>query len=199
MDGGRNNNQPLSLFAPFAVVYCDMRWCISILLLLFLPWPHAAAQSPTAVPDSITTRHSVPAFVVQSIDNGQWITQETLLGSVYLIDFWATWCPPCVEALPELERIHKEWRERGFEILSLSFDSDEQRIRRFREKRFTMPWLHGRVAEGFSDILAVTFKLENIPHYILVDRDGGIIAEGNDVHGERLRSLLEATLGRSHH
>ncbi|MCZ7556746.1 MAG: TlpA family protein disulfide reductase [Bacteroidia bacterium] len=132
-----------------------------------------------------------PPFVFRSLDDTtRFISSESLEGKVYLVDFWATWCPPCVEALPELEHIHKEFSPRGFTIVSLSFDASDERVRSFRQKRFTMPWLHGRLNGGFNDIIALAFALENIPHYILVNRDGGIIAEGNDIHGERLRDLL---------
>jgi thiol-disulfide isomerase/thioredoxin len=116
---------------------------------------------------------------------------------VYLVDFWATWCPPCVEALPEMEDIYREFHPRGFEIISLSFDNSDERIRQFRAKRFPMPWLHGRLAGGFGDIVTISFGVENIPHYMLIGRDGRIIAEGDDLHGERLRALLANALGDS--
>jgi thiol-disulfide isomerase/thioredoxin len=132
-----------------------------------------------------------PPFVFRSLDDTtRFISSEILEGKIYLVDFWATWCPPCVEALPELQEIHKEFGERGFNIVSLSFDASDERVRNFRQKRFAMPWLHGRLDGGFNDIIALSFALENIPHYILVDRDGSVIAEGNDIHGERLRVLL---------
>ena len=78
--------------------------------------------------------------------------------------------------------------------MSLSFDASDERVRRFRRDRFAMPWLHGRLDGGFNDIIALSFSLQNIPHYVLVDRDGSIIAEGNDIHGERLRELLKEHL-----
>ncbi len=154
--------------------------------------PQTAPQkAPQKAPQ--TAPQMAPPFVFRSVDDTTtFISSESLAGKIYLVDFWATWCPPCVEALPELQEIHKEFSSRGFTVVSLSFDASDERIRTFREKRFAMPWLHGRLNGGFNDIIALTFALENIPHYVLVNRDGSVIAEGNDIHGERLRELLKA-------
>jgi thiol-disulfide isomerase/thioredoxin len=132
-----------------------------------------------------------PPFVVESLDDsGSYFANESFAGKIVLVDFWATWCPPCVEALPELEKMYEEFHPQGFEILSLSFDASDERIRRFRDKLFAMPWKHGRLAGGFNDVVSLSFGLQNIPHYVLIDREGMIVAEGDDVHGERLRGLL---------
>ncbi len=151
------------------------------------------ATAPEATASADTGREA-PAFVFRSLDDSSYISNAAVAGRVYLVDFWATWCPPCVEALPEMEKIYEEFHPRGFEIISLSFDNSDERIRQFRAKRFPMPWLHGRLAGGFGDIVAISFGVENIPHYVLVGSDGRIIAEGDDLHGERLRALLTGIL-----
>jgi thiol-disulfide isomerase/thioredoxin len=136
-----------------------------------------------------------PPFVLPSLDDStSYIANESFEGNVYLVDFWATWCPPCVEALPGMEEMYEEYHSRGFEILSLSFDASNERIRHFREKHYAMPWRHGRLAGGFNDVVSLSFQLQNIPHYVLVGRDGNILAQGDDVHGDRLRTLLKEHL-----
>lgn len=146
--------------------------------------------------DSVAHGAMVPAFVFVSLDDSSLVLHTRIDGTVYLVDFWATWCPPCVEALPELQRLYEDFHPRGFEIVSLSFDNSDERIRQFRARRFAMPWLHGRLEGGFGDIVAISFQLQNIPHYVLVGRDGRILAEGDDLHGDRLRGLLGEILGR---
>jgi thiol-disulfide isomerase/thioredoxin len=166
---------------------------------------HAGSTAPADVYETGVYPHDrgstgdahprITAFVFRSLDDSsQYVSNATVAGKIYLVDFWATWCPPCVAALPEMEKIHDEFHPRGFEIISLSFDNSDERIRQFRAKRFRMPWLHGRLESGFNDILAITFGVENIPHYILVGRDSNIIASGDDVHGEKLRGLLDEEL-----
>lgn len=175
---------------------------ISILLLFLLPLalsaqtPESANGTAASVNDAgpLTDAGPVPAFVFRSLDDSSYVSHADLMGTVYLVDFWATWCPPCVEALPEMEKIYEEFHSRGFEIVGLSFDNSDERIRLFRSKRFRMPWLHGRLEGGFSDIVSISFHLENIPHYVLVSRDGRILAQGDDLHGERLHALIVAAL-----
>lgn len=162
--------------------------------ILFVLTATAVAAQPTQSGIEDGAR-DVPAFVFRSLDDSTaYISSASLAGTVYLVDFWATWCPPCVEALPELEKVHEEFHPRGFEIVSLSFDASDERVAQFREKRFRMPWKHGRLEGGFGDIVAFIFELQNIPHYVLVGRDGRILAEGDDLHGERLRNLLASAL-----
>lgn len=152
-------------------------------------------SSAAALASTGDDRSQVTAFVFRSLDDStRYISNATVAGKVYLVDFWATWCPPCVAALPDMEKIYEEYHPRRFEIISLSFDSNDDRISQFRAKRFRMPWMHGRLEGGFGDILAITFAVENIPHYVLVGRDSGIIASGDDLHGEKLRGLLDEHL-----
>lgn len=166
---------------------------ILIAVLFFLAADTTAAQPLVSEIESPV--RDVPAFVFRSLDDSSaYISSASLAGTVYLVDFWATWCPPCVEALPELEKTYEEFHPRGFEIVSLSFDASDERVAQFRAKRFRMPWKHGRLEGGFGDIVAITFELQNIPHYVLVGRDGRILAEGDDLHGARLRDLLSSVL-----
>ncbi len=168
-----------------------MKTASLVLLAMILSAPLAAQPHN---PSASAEREHITAFIFRSLDDSSYISSTNVYGKVYLLDFWATWCPPCVEALPDMEKTYEKYHSLGFEIISLSFDDSDSRIREFRSKRFRMPWLHGRLAGGFNDILAISFGVKNIPHYILVDRQQRIIAAGDDLHGKKLRKLLDEEL-----
>jgi thiol-disulfide isomerase/thioredoxin len=110
-----------------------------------------------------------PAFAVDTL-NGQHISLDDLTGKVVLIDFWATWCGPCREAMPHIREIAKKFQGQPFVVLSVSLDSDEQKWRDFVAKN-GMTWLHYRDG-GFTGSVANLFGVKAIPHTFTVDADG---------------------------
>jgi thiol-disulfide isomerase/thioredoxin len=138
---------------------------------------------------------TVPRFAVESLDDpGVLISDESLLGKTCLVDFWATWCPPCVEEIPVLTKAYEKYHERGLEILSLSFDRSPEQIKSFRAKKFPMPWLHGYVERGFGSYIAEAFHVENIPRQVLIGPDGRILALDEELRGEKLEMTLEKNM-----
>ena len=133
----------------------------------------------------------VPDFEVALEDgSGRVLTRESMLGQYYLIDFWATWCGPCVREMPEIHEAYTEFSSDNFEILSLSFDSDFGKVASFRERRYAMPWLHGFVEGGFESDLSQSFEVTGIPKPILVNPEGTIVAVDGALRGERLAKTL---------
>ncbi|HWX53796.1 MAG TPA: redoxin domain-containing protein [Verrucomicrobiae bacterium] len=110
-----------------------------------------------------------PAFAVTTID-GQRVSLDDLKGKVVLIDFWATWCGPCREALPHMRSIAKNFQGQPLVVLSVSLDSDEQKWKDFIEKN-GMTWLHYRDG-GFTGPVSKMFSVEAIPHTFTIDADG---------------------------
>ena len=161
----------------------------SLFLLLLLSGTNICLAQDTA---SLST---VPQFAVESLDDpSALISDQSLRGKTCLIDFWATWCPPCVEEIPFLARAYEKFHERKFEILSLSFDKSPEHIHLFRSRRFSMPWLHGFVERGFGSYIAQAFRVENIPRQVLVDPEGHILAVDEELRGEKLEPTLEKFL-----
>jgi thiol-disulfide isomerase/thioredoxin len=138
----------------------------------------------------------VPEFEVASMDDPPVaISRESLRGRTYLMDFWATWCGPCITEMPYLHAARSRFGALGFEILSLSFDLAPEDVTRFRQEgEWTMPWLHTFVAEGMVSTLADDFDIVNIPRAILVGPDGRIVATNEDLRGERLAQTLSRVL-----
>lgn len=139
----------------------------------------------------------VPAFEVASLDGGPTVSDQSLLGRYYLIDFWATWCGPCVRDMPHLAAAYDRFQDRRFTILSLSLDRSPDRVKAFREKSWKMPWLHGFLPGLFENELAATFEVKAIPRPLLVGPDGVILDDDVFVslRGEELISTLEKHLG----
>ncbi|MDT8435765.1 MAG: TlpA disulfide reductase family protein [Gemmatimonadota bacterium] len=160
--------------------------------------PAARARELYAPDRRMRPGRPVPDFAVAALDDpARTITRDSLLGRTYLMDFWATWCGPCITEMPYLHAAHERFGPHGFEIVSLSFDLDPADVARFREEgRWTMPWRHTFVEGGIDSPLADEFDIVNIPRAILVGPDGRILATNEDLRGERLAATLaEAMAG----
>jgi len=137
----------------------------------------------------------IPSFDVASVtDAGVRFSDRTLVGRVVLLDFWATWCQPCVDELPTLKRAWQQNRTRGFEILSVSLDDDPAKVTRFQKEHFEMPWLNAIATGGLDDPSVRAFELSGLPSPILIDRKGAILATGDELRGSRLRRTLKLAL-----
>lgn len=111
----------------------------------------------------------VPPFAITTLE-GREISMDDLQGKVVLLDFWATWCGPCREALPHLREVAKKFQGEPLVIVSVSLDSDEQKWKDFIAKN-EMTWPQYRDG-GFEGHLAKTFSVNAIPHTFTIDADG---------------------------
>jgi thiol-disulfide isomerase/thioredoxin len=110
-----------------------------------------------------------PPFELTALD-GRHITMDSLAGEVVLIDFWATWCGPCREALPHIRKIARMYEGQPFVVLSVSLDNDEPKWKDFVAKN-EMTWLQYRDG-GFKGPLATRFGVDAIPATFSIDADG---------------------------
>ncbi len=110
-----------------------------------------------------------PPFAVTTLD-GQRISMDDLQGKVVLLDFWATWCEPCREALPHMRDVARKFQGQPLVVLSVSLDSDEQKWKEFVAKN-EMNWPQYRDG-GFSGAIAKMFSVTAIPHTFTIDSDG---------------------------
>jgi peroxiredoxin len=119
----------------------------------------------------VTPPTSAPAFTVPS-PAGRTLSLTDVKGGVVLLNFWATWCPPCREEMPSMERLYQRYRDRGFTVLALSIDRDLAAVPLFVEKsRLTFPI-------GLDSKMAVAelYRVHALPTTIVIDRAGQIIA-----------------------
>jgi thiol-disulfide isomerase/thioredoxin len=127
-----------------------------------------------------------PNFRVTTLD-GKTITLESLAGKVVLIDFWATWCPPCRRALPHLQKIAQEFAGQPFVLLSISLDPDEASWRGYTARNH-MTWPQYR-AGGFDGEIPSMFAVQGIPYTIIIDANGVLQDQylgSEDINGKHL-------------
>jgi peroxiredoxin len=93
-------------------------------------------------------------------------------GQVVLINFWATWCPPCLEEMPAMERLYRQHRDLGFTLVAVSVDADSKLVAPFvTAHKFTFP-----VALDPSMSMANTYGVRALPSTFIVARDGTLAA-----------------------
>ena len=135
----------------------------------------------------------VPPFSLASLDSpGLAYTSESLKGKAVMIDFWATWCVPCIEEMPNLHQAYEKFKRQGFEILSVSLDEQPEVVREFRKAKWKMPWLHALLSSSAE--AKKQFEIVGIPKAVLIDGDVHIIAADRELRGPNLDRTLVRVL-----
>ncbi|MBI3129208.1 MAG: TlpA family protein disulfide reductase [Candidatus Tectomicrobia bacterium] len=139
-------------------------------------------------------RAAAPDFFLRTPE-GQNHTLSQHRGRVVLLNFWATWCPPCVREMPAMERLYAEFKDRGLDIVAISVDQGKiDEVRGFAEKlKLTFPI----VLDPAHDVKN-TYQIRALPTTYVVDREGRIIAWGmgsREWDSPAARALIEHLLG----
>jgi peroxiredoxin len=109
-----------------------------------------------------------PDFHLTTLD-GKTITLQSLRGKVVLLDFWATWCGPCIQALPELKEIRKKFAKRPFELISISVDREKKKLEDFvKANEMTWPQYFDEGTRVAKD----AFGVATFPSYFVLDGEG---------------------------
>jgi thiol-disulfide isomerase/thioredoxin len=133
-----------------------------------------------------------PPFAITAID-GQRISMDDLQGKVVLLDFWATWCQPCREALPHIREVAKKFQGQPLVILSVSLDTDDQKWKDFIGKN-EMTWPQYRDG-GFTGPIARIFAVNAIPHTFTIDSDG--VLQDEHIGDASIEGKLKKLLARA--
>jgi len=132
-----------------------------------------------------------PIEITGTLLDGRPFDQKSLEGQVVLVDFWATWCGPCIAELPNVLAQYKKYHARGFEVVGISLDEDKQALVDFVNER-KLPWpilFEQSQGSGWNHPMATKYGISGIPTVILVGRDGKVVSL--DVRGEKLGQALD--------
>ncbi len=123
---------------------------------------------------------------------GKTVTLSSLKGKYVLIDFWASWCGPCRKENPNVVRLYKEYKDKGFTVLSVSLDDDAAAWKRaISEDNLLWP-NHVSDLQKWNSSMPKLYGFEGIPYTVLVDKQGNIIARG--LRGAELEQKLKEIL-----
>ena len=106
----------------------------------------------------------------QAID-GQTVSLKNLRGKVVLVDFWATWCGPCMQETPNVVATYKQLHDRGFEIVGISLDQDVDRVRAVTAK-MGMTWPQYCDGKGWQNEISSQYGIQAIPTTWILDKRG---------------------------
>lgn len=127
---------------------------------------------------------SAPDFSSTDI-NGNPITLKDYRGKVVLLDFWATWCGPCIAEMPNVKKIYNTHKDMGFVVIGISLDDDASEVCDFL-KECELPWR--QIFDGQDGHLKKLFQIRGIPSLWLIDREGKVISY--KTRGAALRKLV---------
>lgn len=124
---------------------------------------------------------------------GKELSLYNLRGHIVLLDFWASWCGPCLAEVPNLKAIYEKYHAKGLEILGVSLDEKEAAWKGAIERK-ALTWKHVSSLKGWKCPVAGRFKVTGIPRMYIIDAQGKIIAQ--DLRGEKLAKKMDELFNR---
>jgi peroxiredoxin len=140
--------------------------------------------------DADEKRRENADFTLTDLQGKSW-TLSALRGKVVLVNFWATWCPPCRKEMPDLNALYEQFKNQGFVVLAIS-DEERGKVQPYIEQyHYSYPIL---VDPGRK--VHAAFSIEGIPKSFVFDREGKLVAQSIDMRtrGQFLQMLAEAGL-----
>lgn len=151
----------------------------------------AAQAAAEKAQEAVSSGKVFPDFDEKDIA-GNPLSVGNYKGKVVLVDFWATWCGPCVGELPNVIETYKKYHTQGFEIIGISLDSDRSKLDAFLKKNEGVTWQQYFDGLGWQNKLAEKYGVRSIPFTVLVGPDGKVIDNG--LRGEALGEAVEKAL-----
>jgi len=149
--------------------------------------PLAAARKRLA---DLDAKRAQVDFTLKDLSGKEW-TLSKLKGKVVLVNFWATWCPPCRKEMPDIEELSKLFKDQGLVVLAISDEKQDVVEKFIKEKGYSYPILldPGRVVAGQK------YEVSGIPKNFIYGRDGKLVAQSIDMRTRRQFLELLAKAG----
>ncbi len=119
-----------------------------------------------------------PDFQIKDT-SGNIISLKSFRGKYVLLDFWATWCGPCIQSMPAMKAFYARNQSKGLQIVSISFDTEKDRWLK-GIKQFELNWTNVSELKGWENELSSSYNIKYIPRAILIDPKGKIIEKDVD-------------------
>jgi peroxiredoxin len=119
------------------------------------------------------------------------VTLSSLRGKIVLIDFWASWCGPCMKEMPNVIKLYADFRSKGFEIMGVSLDKSRPSwLNAIKTKNLS--WIQVSDVKYWQSMVVPLYNVSAIPYTVLIDKDGKIIAK--NLRGEELYNKVKELL-----
>ena len=132
----------------------------------------------------------VPDFTATDLD-GNPISLQDYRGKVVLLDFWAVWCGPCIAEMPNIKRVYNRYKDEGFDIIGISLDTDEKRLRNYLKEN-NIAWRQVFSGKGWQSPISKQYGIRAIPAPWLIDKNGILISK--QARGRKLGKLVVEAL-----
>jgi len=152
----------------------------------------AMEAAPKKIQASLVVGTNFPGFSVQDVD-GKPLSLADYKGKVVLIDFWATWCPPCRVEIPNVVATYKKYHSQGFDVIGVSLDQDRQKLLNFTKEN-DMAWPQYFDGQRWQNKLVVKYGIQAIPATYLLNTNGVILA--TDLRGAGLEQAVAKALAK---
>jgi len=156
-----------------------------LMVFVFLPFSVSA----------ISVGDTVPSFKARTIDGSKSVALEDYRGKVVLVDFWASWCPPCLKSLPKYDDLRRELGTSDFEIVAINVDENTDDAKKFLAKHpVSYP-----IAKDPKGVLPGVFGVKAMPTSYIVDQNGVVQyvhAAFKDGDIEKLKAKIEKLIAQ---
>jgi peroxiredoxin len=149
-------------------------------------------EKPAALPTKPLRK--APDFTLSSVMGGLSVSLSDFEGKVVLLDFWATWCPPCKASIPNMNKLYEKYNEKGFEIIGVSVDNirniqDQAKVKNFVKRysmKYSVVYVENSMRQKYGGI-------PSVPTVFIINRQGEVVSKYTGYSPE-LEKKMEATI-----